>query len=41
MPDEVAPRPQAGVDYPRDLAEFHQFFLKHPPPEAVDLSPGL
>jgi transposase-like protein len=26
MPDDEAPRPQAGVDYPRDLTEFHQFF---------------
>jgi len=27
MPDEESPRPRPGIDYPRDLNEFHQFFL--------------
>ena len=26
MPDSEAQKPRAGIDYPRDLAEFHQFF---------------
>ncbi len=27
MPDEESLKPRSGIDYPRDLNEFHQFFL--------------
>lgn len=26
MPEDKAPRPQPGIDYPRDLTEFHNFY---------------